>query len=265
MRAETKSGTILDRIVEARRAAISHRKRVLPEAVLRLGVAKASPVRGFAAALTRNAVNVIAELKKASPSRGVLRENFDPKALAAQLEQAGAVALSVLTEEEFFQGSLKDMRDARAAGVLPVLRKDFIVDPWQVWEARAAGADSFLLIVAVLGDDLLRELLALGRELGMESLVEVHTRGEVTRALEAGARILGVNNRDLRTMDVRLETSLEVIEAIPDECIAVAESGMRSPDNLNRLRAAGYDAFLVGELLMTSPDPAAALRALLSC
>jgi indole-3-glycerol phosphate synthase len=163
MRAETKSGTILDRIVEARRAAISHRKRVLPEAVLHMGVAKADPVRGFAAALTRDAVNVIAELKKASPSRGVLRENFDPRALAAQLEQAGAAALSVLTEEEFFQGSLKDMRDARAAAALPVLRKDFIVDSWQVLEARAANADSFLLIVAVLGDDLLRELLALGR------------------------------------------------------------------------------------------------------
>ena len=263
MRAETKSGSVLERIVEARRAAIDHRKRVLPEAVLRMAVRKAEPARDFPAALTRDAVNVIAELKKASPSRGVLREDFDPRALAAQFEQAGAAALSVLTEEEFFHGSLKDMRDARASSTLPVLRKDFMVDPWQVWEARATNADSFLLIVAVLRDTALRELLALGRELGMEPLVEVHTREEVARAVDAGARILGVNNRDLRTMEVRLETSLELIDAIPEEGIAVAESGMRSADELARLRAADFDAFLVGEHLMTSPDPAAALRALL--
>ncbi len=264
MRAETKSGTLLDRIVEARRTAVDHRKRVLPEAVLRMAIAKAEPVRDFRAALTRDAVNVIAELKKASPSRGVLREDFDAKVLAAQLAQAGAAALSVLTEEEFFQGSLKDLREARGATAVPVLRKDFIIDPWQIWEARARNADSLLLIVAVLGDGLLRELLALGRELGMEPLVEVHTRDELERALNAGVRILGVNHRDLRTMQVHLGTSLELIEAVPDECVAVAESGLSSPDELKRLRAAGYDAFLVGEHLMTSPDPAAALRALLS-
>ena len=263
MRAETNSGTILDRIVEARRAAIEHRKRLLPEAVLRIGVTKAEPVRNFAAALTRDALNVIAELKKASPSRGVLREDFDPKALALQFERAGAVALSVLTEEGFFQGSLKDMRAARAACALPVLRKDFIVDPWQVWEARATNADSFLLMVAILPDRALRELLALGHELGIEPLVEVHTREELSRALEARARIVGVNNRDLRNMEVRLETSLELIEAVPDECIAVSESGIRSPADLVRLRSAGFDAFLIGEHLMGSPDPAAALQHLL--
>ena len=265
MTAETRSGTILDRIVEARRAAVEHRKRVLPEAVLRMAIAKADPVRDFPAALTRDAVNVIAELKKASPSRGVLREDFDAKALAAQLAQAGAAALSVLTEEEFFQGSLKDLREARGVAAVPVLRKDFIIDPWQVWETRARNADSFLLIVAVLSDGLLCELLALGRELGMEPLVEVHARDELERAMNAGARILGVNHRDLRTMQVHRETSLELIEAVPDECVAVAESGMRLPGELRELRAAGYDAFLVGEHLMTSPDPAAALRALLSC
>jgi len=263
MRAEAKSGTVLDRIVEARRAAIAHRKRVLPESVLRMGAAKAEPVRDFGAALTCDAVNVIAELKKASPSRGVIREDFEPAALAPLLERAGAVALSVLTEEEFFQGSLKDMRVARAASALPVLRKDFIVDPWQVWESRATNADSYLLIAAVLGDASLRELLELGRQLGMEPLVEVHSREEVSRALDAGARIIGVNNRDLRSMEVRLETSLELSDAIPQECIAVSESGMRSASELGRLRAAGFDAFLIGEHLMASPDPAAALRALL--
>src|ERR1700688_3751692 len=155
------------------------------------------------------------------------------------------------------------MRDARAAVALPVLRKDFIIDPWQVWEARATNADSFLLIVAVLSDALLTDLLVLGRELGMEPLVEVHTREELTRALAVGAGIIGVNNRDLRTLEVRVETSQELIEAIPEECIAVCESGLRTHQDLQRLRAAGFDAFLIGEHLMAQPDPAAALRVLL--
>jgi indole-3-glycerol phosphate synthase len=263
MAAETKSGTVLHRIVEARRAAIAHRQKSVPETVLRFGVKQAEPVRDFAAALGRDAINVIAELKKASPSRGVIRSEFDPVSLAKGFETAGAAALSVLTEEEFFQGDLKHMKVARAAVGIPVLRKDFIVDPWQVWEARATNADSFLLIVAALDDMRLAELLALGRELGMEPLVEVHTREELARALAAGARILGVNNRDLRTLAVRVETSYELIEAVPDECIAVAESGLRTHDDLKRLRAAGFDAFLIGEHLMLQPDPAAALRSLL--
>jgi indole-3-glycerol phosphate synthase len=263
MSAETKSGTVLDRIIESRRAAIAHRKKTVPETALRFGVKHGKPVREFAAALTRDSLNVIAELKKASPSSGVIRADFDPVELAGTLETAGAAALSVLTEEEFFQGDLKYMRDARAAVGLPVLRKDFIVDPWQVWEARATDADSFLLIVAALSDGLLSDLLALGRELGMEAVVEVHTREELARALAAGARIIGVNNRDLRTLEVRLETSDELIEVIPDECIAICESGLRSHNDLTRLRSAGFDAFLIGEHLMAQPDPAAALRALL--
>ena len=263
MAAETKSGTVLDRIIEARRAAIAHRKKSVPETALRFGVKHAKPVRNFAAALTCDSLNVIAELKKASPSRGLIRTDFDPVALAKSLEMAGAAAISVLTEEEFFQGDLKYMRDARSAVGLPVLRKDFIVDPWQVWEARATDADSFLLIVAGLGGTLLRELLALGRELGMEPLVEVHTREELTRALDAGARIVGVNNRDLRTLEVRTETSTELIADIPEECVAVCESGLRTHTDLTRLRTAGFDAFLIGEYLMAQADPAAALRKLL--
>jgi indole-3-glycerol phosphate synthase len=261
--AETKSGTVLDRIVEARRAAIAHRQKSVPETLLRFGVKQALPVRDFAAVLRRKSLNVIAEIKKASPSRGLIRADFDPVGLAEGLAAAGAAALSVLTEEEFFQGDLKHMRDARAAVGLPVLRKDFIIDPWQVWEARAANADSFLLIVAALSDARLAELLALGRELGMEPLVEVHTQQELTRALVVDARIIGVNNRDLRTLEVRVETSYELIAAVPDQCIAVCESGLRSHDDLTRLRAAGFDAFLIGEHLMLQPDPAAALRALL--
>src|SRR5258708_28197463 len=155
------------------------------------------------------------------------------------------------------------MRGGGGGVGLAVLRKDFIVDPWQVWEARATNADSFLLIVAALDDALLGELLTLGRELGMEPLVEVHTPEELTRALSAGARILGVNNRNLRTLEVRVETSYELIESIPEECLAVCASGLRTHEDLTRLRAAGFDAFLIGEHLMAQPDPAAALRTLL--
>src|SRR5271166_1043947 len=193
MNAQPNTGTILDRILEARRADVDHRKRVLPETALKYGVKAASPVREFAAALSRDALNVIAELRPASPSLGIIRDPFDAPALAISLEAAGAAALSVLTEGAFFGGSLKNLRDARKQVALPALRKDFIFDPWQVWEARANDADSFLLIVTALDDSLLRDLLALGREISMEPLVEVHTRAELDRALAVDARILGVN------------------------------------------------------------------------
>jgi indole-3-glycerol phosphate synthase len=263
MSAHSNAGTVLDRILESRRAEVEHRKRVLPETALKYGVKAAPPVRDFAAALSRDGVNVIAELKPASPSRGVIREPFDAPALAKALENAGAAALSVLTEGEFFHGSLKNLRDARKEVSLPALRKDFIFDPWQVWEARANDADSFLLIVAALGDLQLRDLIALGRELAMEPLVEVHTLDELDRALAADARMIGVNNRDLKTLAVRMETSFELIEQIPDRCLAVAESGLRTHADLVELRAAGFDAFLIGEHLMLAPDPAAALQVLL--
>jgi len=264
MSAQANMGTVLDRILESRRAEVEHRKRVLPETALRYGVKAATPLRNFAAALERDGLNVLAELKPASPSRGVIRDPFDPEALAKSLESAGAAALSVLTEGEYFRSSLKNLRDARKAVELPVLRKDFIFDPWQVWETRANDADSFLLIVATLGDELLKDLIALGRELGMEPLVEVHIQEELDRALAAGARIIGVNNRDLKTLTVNVETSFALADKIPAECIAVSESGLRTHDDLTKLRAAGYDAFLVGTHLMLAPDPAAALAALLT-
>ena len=225
---QTNSDTVLSRIVDARRIEVARRQRIVPETVLRMAAKKAEPVRDFAAALSRSTTNIISELKKASPSAGVLRDPFDPVSLAIGFEQAGAAALSVLTEEEYFQGSLAYMRDARAATTLPVLRKDFIFDAWQVWEARAANADSFLLIVAALTPEMLMSLLALGRELGMEALVEVHTSAELNVALAAGARIVGVNNRNLHTLAVNVGTSLELIAAIPDDCIAVSESGLRT-------------------------------------
>jgi len=260
--AETKPGTILSRIIESRRAEVARRKRIMPEPVLRIAAGKADAPRDFAGALARDRVNVIAEIKKASPSAGVLRRDFEPAALARAFEGAGAAALSVLTEEENFQGALAHLRDARAAVKLPVLRKDFIVDTYQVWEARAANADSFLLIAAALDDATLAELLVLGRELLMEPLVEVHTREELDRVLAAGARIIGVNNRNLHTLEVRVETSLELVEMIHQDCIAVSESGLRSVEDLRKLRAAGFDAFLIGESLMREVDSGAALRRL---
>lgn len=259
------TGTILDKIVAARRVAVEHRKRVLPQIALRMAVEKGKslPAHDFAAALGREGVSVIAEIKKASPSRGVIRSDFVPDWLAQRLELSGATALSVLTEEEFFQGALDHLRLARSITSIPILRKDFLFDPWQIWETRAVGADSFLLITAILDEALLTELLTLGRTLGMEALVEVHTRAELDRALGAGARIIGVNNRDLKTFDVRLQTSIELIEAIPEESIAVAESGLRSAADIELLARAGFDAFLIGEQLMAAEDPGAALREVL--
>jgi len=264
METSSRSQNILHRIVEARLASIAHRKRVLPEVALKIAVEKkVAPPRDFVDALSRTGgINIISELKKASPSRGVIRQEYAPAALAESLEQAGAAALSVLTEEDFFSGSLADLKEASRVTRIPILRKDFIVDPWQVWETRAAGADSFLLIAAILDDSSLRELLDLGRSLKMEALVEVHSREELKRALAAGARIVGVNNRDLRDFQVHVETSLELAEAIPDDRIAVSESGLRSHNDLVRLQLAGFDAFLIGEQVMQSADPGAALREL---
>jgi indole-3-glycerol phosphate synthase len=266
MESSSRSQNILDLIVEARRASVAHRKRVLPDVALKLAVEKkVAPPRDFPGALARSGkINIISELKKASPSRGVIREEYAPAVLAANLEEAGAAALSVLTEEDFFSGSLGDLKEASRVTKIPILRKDFIVDPWQVWETRAAGADSFLLIAAVLNDAALQELLELGRELKMEPLVEVHSREELERVLGAGARIIGVNNRDLRDFQVHLETSLGLADLIPEECIAVSESGLRTHDDLARLHRVGFDAFLIGEHVMQSSDPAAALRALLA-
>ena len=264
MQTPSPTGTVLDRILEARRAEVEHRKKVLPLTALKYGVKAATPLRDFSAALAKPGLNVIAELKPASPSRGVIRDPFDPGDLAQSLESAGAAALSVLTEGEFFRGSLKNLRDARKASALPALRKDFIFDSWQVWETRANDADSFLLIVAALSDGQLAELLAEGRELAMEPLVEVHTRQELDRAVATGAKIIGVNNRDLKTLEVRVQTSFDLIDHIPEGCIAVSESGLRSHADLTKLRAAGFDAFLIGEQLMLSPDPGAALDQLLN-
>lgn len=258
-------GSVLDRIVARTRESLAADEKRQPLESLRESAAAAPPPRGFAAALSRpGRVNLIAEHKRRSPSRGAIREDLAPSDVARRYAGAGAAALSVLTEPEWFGGSLAHLVEARAAVGVPVLRKDFVVDPRQLWEARAAGADAALLIVAALTDAELVSLLEAARAASLDALVEVHDREELARALDAGAGIVGVNNRNLRTLEVRVETSFELAPSIPDAVVAVAESGLRTGADLRRLRDAGFDAFLVGESLMSAEDPGAALAALLA-
>lgn len=229
-------------------------------------VESAPAVRGFAGALGARAAAggnaVIAEIKRASPSKGLLRDPYDPAAIAASYEFGGAACLSVLTDGPFFQGGNGDLAAARSSCSLPVLRKDFVVDPWQVYEARVMGADCVLLIVAALGDPALEELCVLAMELGMDVLVEVHDETELERALATPATLIGINNRDLRTFDTRLAVTETLAPRVPSDRIVVAESGIAEPADVARLRDAGVRAFLVGEAFMRADDPGARLAAL---
>jgi indole-3-glycerol phosphate synthase len=220
--------------------------------------------RDFLAALTSRQPAVIAEIKKASPSKGVLAEEFDPAAIARLYEQGGAAALSVLTDEKHFQGSLSDLESARRAAPLPALRKDFTIDPYHVYQAAAYGSDAILLIAAILTERQMRDFRELADRYRMAALVEVHDEEDLKVAVASGARLIGVNNRNLHTFEVSLDTSLRLADEIPTGIVRVAESGIHSSADVERLRAAGYHAFLVGEHLMRSGDPAGALRALLS-
>ena len=255
---------VLDAILARTRETVARAKAQRPLDRSHPDVLAAPVVRPFATALARpGEIRVIAEHKRRSPSRGVIREDLDPADVARRYERAGAAALSVLTDEPFFGGQVGHLTVARAATRLPALRKDFVLEPWQICEGRAAGADAVLLIVAALTGLELHGLLAEAQAVGVDALVEVHDRLELERALGAGARLVGVNNRDLRTLAVSLETSLELVPLIPDDVVAVAESGIRGGQDLRRLREAGFDACLVGEHLMAAPDPGAALRKLL--
>ena len=261
----TRTDSILGAILARTRESVAREKARRPLGRDHPEVAGANAVRLFGAALVRSrTIAVIAEHKRRSPSRGKIREDLAPADVARRYAAAGAAALSILTDEPFFGGSLAHLSEARSATELPALRKDFILDSWQIWEARAAGADAVLLIVAALEDPELRGLLGEARAVGVDALVEVHDRAELERALLAGARLVGVNNRDLRTLTVSLETSLTLADAIPDDLVAVAESGIKSGVDLRRLRDTGFDACLVGEHLMASPDPGAALSELLA-
>jgi indole-3-glycerol phosphate synthase len=249
---------------------VSHKREELrsaavPASDLRHAAESRRPQRrDFAAALSAKRPAIISEIKKASPSKGLLVENFRPAELARQYEQGGAAALSVLTDREFFQGSLDDLRSARAACTLPVLRKDFTLTDYHVLEAAAVGADAILLIVAILDDAELRSLRELAAEYGMAALVEAHTAGELDRALRSGAHIVGINNRDLNTFRVSLDTSITLAKDIPPGIIKISESGIFSSNDIQRLMRAGFDAFLVGEHLVKSGDAAQALRELVA-
>jgi len=265
----THADTILATILATTRSTVATAKKSVPLADLERKVTHRP--RGWAAALRRQAAvgtAVIAEIKKASPSKGLIRADFDPAWLAGRFRAGGAVALSVLTDEPYFQGSLRNLELASAATPLPCLRKDFVIDEYQIVEARAHRADAVLLIAAALANDELKHLAAVAHGFSLDVLVEVHTTDELDRVLDAlgesGMNAIGVNNRDLRTFEVSLETSLSLVARIPPTVVRVTESGIHTPGDIAQLRAAGFDAFLVGESLMRQPDPGAALAELLA-
>ncbi|MEX1257069.1 MAG: indole-3-glycerol phosphate synthase TrpC [Gemmatimonadota bacterium] len=252
---------VLTRIVETKRGEVA--KLTAREEDLRAPAAAAPPPRDFAGAIAgRGAVSLIAEVKRRSPGAGPIRPGLDPVEIARAYEGAGAAAISVLTDGEYFGGSLEDLTSVRNAVALPVLRKDFILAPVQVREARAAGADAILLIVRILDDRELRELRLLAEGLGMAVLVEAHDGEELERALASGASLVGINNRDLRNFTTRLETTLDLLERVPEGIVLVSESGIRTSDDVRRLGARGVHAVLVGESLLRAPDPGAAAREL---
>ncbi len=256
--------TVLDRILHTTREEVARRRRELPLDQLAGGGEAPAARRSLRAALSAPGIAVIAEFKRRSPSAGTLRERPDVAELVGAYERGGAAAVSILTEGPHFDGSLEDLRAARAACALPVLRKDFIVDPYQLHEARAAGADAVLLIVAALDQLTLRALHEQASELGLDALVEVHDRAELARALEVGARLVGINNRDLRDFSVDVERTFALLERIPDGVVVVSESGIATAEQLRRLGERGVQAVLVGETLMRSSDPQYALRELLA-
>lgn len=250
---------ILKKIIARKHEEIAERSAKVPIADLKQRIKTASPPRGFVKAIKAKLANgqaaVIAEIKKASPSKGVLREDFQPAQIAASYARGGAACLSVLTDADFFQGHEDYLQQAREACDLPVIRKDFIIDPYQVYEARAINADCILLIVAALDDERMHELSALAHELGMDVLVEVHDAEELQRALQLNIPLLGINNRNLRTFETSLNTTLELLDSIPDDRIVVTESGIHSTEDVARMREHQVNTFLVGEAFMRAAEP----------
>ncbi len=256
--------TILDLIMRHKRSEVARRRRERPLALVREEAERSPPPRDLAAALRRPGVSLIAEVKRASPSKGAISPHLDAAALAQAYERGGAAAISVLTDERFFAGSLADLQAVRGQVGVPVLRKDFVLDPYQVYEARAAGADAVLLIVAALDDRKLHELYCLTCALGMSALVEVHDEGELGRALALRPRIVGINNRDLHSFTVNLEMTIRLRPLIPDGILVVSESGISTPTEVARLASADVDGMLVGESLVRASDPVSLIRSLLA-
>ena len=250
---------VMRRIIAAKREEVEQARAAVPPAEVERRAAAASPVRGFEAALRRRVAEgrpaVVAEIKRASPSRGLIRADFDPARIARSYESNGASCLSVLTDREFFGGSRDDLVAARSACALPVLRKDFMIDPYQVHEARSWGADCILLIMDAVPDVELDAMARLARKLAMDVLVECHDAGQLERALKLPTTLIGVNNRDLRTFETRLETTLSLVSRVPRDRLLVAESGISAPTDVARLKAAGVSAYLVGTAFMSADDP----------
>jgi indole-3-glycerol phosphate synthase len=257
---------ILQRILATKRREVEAARAAVPIGEIQARARRAPAPRDFVFSLRRNIGDwqpaVIAEIKKASPSKGLLREGFDPAAIAASYEKGGASCLSVLTDREYFQGANEHLGEARAACALPVLRKDFVIEPWQIYESRALGADCVLLIAAALAPQDMRGLEAVARDLGMAVLVEAHDAAELDAALTLETPLIGINNRDLRTFTTRLETTLELFGRVPPQKIVVTESGILARADVARMGAHGVGAFLVGEAFMRAPDPGAALHEL---
>jgi indole-3-glycerol phosphate synthase len=253
---------MLDEIIRAKKEEVVHLKAQKPLACIRESVPAATPARDFKSALQGKACSIIAEIKRRSPSKGFLRGDMDAVHMAEIYEKNGAAAISVLTDRPFFSGRIEDLEEVSRRVAIPVLRKDFIVDPYQIYEARAAGADAILLIAAVLDDDQLADYSALARSLTMASLVEVHTRPELERALEAGAEIVGINNRDLQTFKTDIDVSLKMAALVPEGRVVVSESGIHGRSDIEKLMGAGIHAFLVGEVLVTAPDAGIKLKEL---
>lgn len=245
---------ILDKIVAHKKEELVGTKRSTPISELKNRLADREPTRGFTAAISSGGIRLIAEVKKASPSKGIIREDFDPVAIAKIYQDSGASGISVLTEQQFFQGKLEYLGVIRKAQSLPLLRKDFIIDEYQIFEARAAGADAILLIAACLEKEQLVDYLGIASGLGLDVLVESHTYKELDKSLRAGASVIGINNRDLTTFTVTLQTTLDLLKDIPEDRVVVSESGIKTRQDVVTLQAAGVDAILVGESFMRERD-----------
>lgn len=260
---EQVTNNILDEIVFYKKESLEKQKRIVSLDVLKKGISNLEQTRDFAKAISGKGISIIAEIKKASPSKGIIRKDFDPVQIARIYEENGAKAISVLTEEKYFLGSIDYLKQVKDVVKLPILRKDFIFDEYQIYEARVKGADAALLIAGILDKNKLKDFLDLSRSLGMSCLVEVHNKEELDKVLSTGAKIIGINNRDLKTFKTDINTTIELIKDIPSDKIVVSESGINTHEDVLRLKDVGVKAFLIGEALMREKDIGKKIRELM--